>query len=79
MLSEYVGLVLLTYVSTIENHDMHVYGFTVFITAALLHMVSACVLYARSRERGSDWSDSERFSYRYGFLPGVRFSAGKIA
>lgn len=68
MAAEYAGLMLLSYVSTIENHDVHVLGFNIFITSAMLHMVASTYLFAKSRRKG-EMSSNELLSYRYVVRP----------
>jgi hypothetical protein len=50
-------------VSTIENHAVHVLGFNIFITSAMLHMVAATYMFAKSRRR-DQMAPSELLSYR---------------
>ncbi|XP_041915681.1 post-GPI attachment to proteins factor 2 [Alosa sapidissima] len=60
-LSENVGLLLLTYVSSTETYSLHKNGFIVFIGSSILHMVCTCRLWQVIKRSGFE----ERKSFRY--------------
>ncbi|KAM9450595.1 post-GPI attachment to proteins factor 2 [Clarias gariepinus] len=43
--TENTSLLLLTYVSSTENYNVHKYGFITFIVSSVLHMMSTCRLW----------------------------------
>ncbi|XP_056587213.1 post-GPI attachment to proteins factor 2 [Triplophysa dalaica] len=45
-LSENVGLLLLTYVSSTENYNVHKNGFMMFVGSSLFHMICTCRLWS---------------------------------
>eukprot|EP00123_Amoebidium_parasiticum_P006631 comp17541_c1_seq1/m.17107 comp17541_c1_seq1/g.17107 ORF comp17541_c1_seq1/g.17107 comp17541_c1_seq1/m.17107 type:complete len:250 (-) comp17541_c1_seq1:363-1112(-) len=63
MLTENMALVLLTYVSSTENHPVHVAAFTTFITSSQLHMGLLAYLYKLSK--GGMMIEEEHRSYRW--------------
>ncbi|XP_030649656.1 acyltransferase PGAP2 [Chanos chanos] len=62
-LSENIGLLLLTYVSSTETYKIHKYGFIAFIASSLLHMLCACRLWYIIKRHSL--SPEEMTSYRY--------------
>lgn len=63
-LSENVGLLLLTYVSSTETYSLHKNGFIVFIASSILHMLCTCRLW-QMLTRHSLGVGEERKSFRY--------------
>lgn len=73
-LSENVGLLLLTYVSSTETYSVHKSGFILFIGSSLFHMLCTCKLWSlivkysiSSEEMMSYWFKLRLFLFNGGF------------
>ncbi|XP_016095896.1 post-GPI attachment to proteins factor 2-like isoform X2 [Sinocyclocheilus grahami] len=64
-LSENVGLLLLTYVSSNETYSVHKSGFVLFISSSLVHMLCTCKLWSLIAKYSL--SAEEMMSYRQKF------------
>ncbi|KAI7796375.1 putative post-GPI attachment to proteins factor 2 [Triplophysa rosa] len=64
-LSENVGLLLLTYVSSTETYNVHKSGFIIFIGSSLFHMLCTCRLWSVIAKYSL--SAEEMMSYRHKF------------
>ncbi|XP_013931269.1 PREDICTED: post-GPI attachment to proteins factor 2 [Thamnophis sirtalis] len=62
-LAENLGLLLLTYVSSAENHGFHQHAFGLFIVSALGHMFLTCLLWRLTKKYAI--SPEERKSYKW--------------
>lgn len=65
-LSENVGLLLLTYVSSTETYNVHKSGFILFIGSSFFHMLCTCRLWSMIPQKYS-LSAEEMMSYRKKF------------
>lgn len=64
-IGEIIFLLLLTCISSIENHDIHVFCFIIFANCAILHMLMNTWLYHLSGRRRSSKLGQLSFHYKF--------------